>query len=134
MLQPQDASPAAATPAEGPFVLRMPGTFWWTVRVPVPADDTYQVCKLELLFKPVSQTRLDTFRGLNLQPGQAVPSEREICHEVVAGWRNLADEEGVVHRFSAQALDQLLEVPVVRGAILATYLLVMSGMGPRKNA
>jgi hypothetical protein len=127
-------TPTAAPAAESPFVLRMPASFWWTVRVPIPTDNGYQIGTLELLFKPVSQTRLDQYRGIGLEPGQPIPTEHEICHEVVAGWRNVADEEGVVQRFSREALNHVLDVPVARGATVATYMAVMSGMAARKNA
>lgn len=119
--------------AQSPFVLRMPANFWWTVRVPVPAENTYLVGTLDVLFKPVSQTRLDQMRGIGLADGQAMPTEDEICHEVVAGWRHLADEAGVVQPFSPEALRQLLAVPAVRAAMVLTYITVMSGVGARKN-
>jgi len=117
-----------------PFVMRMPAAFWWTVRVPLPAENDYQVATLDLQFKPLPQARIDQFRGIGLAEGQTLPSEREICHEVVCGWRNLPDEAGVVQPFGSERLDQLLDVPVVRPSIVATYLAVMSGMGARKNA
>lgn len=126
--------PAPAAPAESPFVLRMPANFWWTVRVPLPVDHGYQIATLDLLFAPKPQARIDQYRGIGIQPGEPIPTEHEICREVVVGWRNLADEEGVVHRFSPEALDALLNVPVVRACIIATYMTVMSGLGARKNA
>lgn len=116
-----------------PFVLRMPAAFWWTVRVPVPADDDYTVATLELQFKPVPQARLDQFRGIGLEDGQALPPETEICRRVVCGWRNLTDAAGAAVEFSPEALEHLLAVPVVRASIVATYMAVMSGMGARKN-
>jgi len=117
-----------------PFVLRMPSAFWWTVRVPVLADNDYQVAELDLRFKPVDQDRLDAFRGTGLKPGQPLITEAEICAEVVEGWRNMPDEHGDLIPFSPDGLQQLLRVPVVRAAIVATYLAAMSGMGARKNA
>lgn len=117
-----------------PFVLRMPAAFWWTVKVPVPTDDDYAVATLELQFKPMTQTRLDQFRGIGLEEGQALPTEADICRRVVCGWRNLPDAAGAAVDFSPEALENLLAVPVVRASIVATYLAVMSGMGARKNA
>jgi|GEM_PF-1398389 len=117
-----------------PFVLRMPAAFWWTVRVPVPTDNSYLLATLDLQFRPQPQTRLDQYRGQGLAPGQSVPTEHEICHEVVAGWRHLPDEAGTPQPFSPQALDALLAVPAVRASVVATYLLAMQGLAARKNA
>lgn len=123
-----------STEPSNPFVLRMPAAFWWTVRVPVPVDDDYQVATLKLRFKPVPQARLDQYRGQGQPPGQPLPTEHEICHEVVDGWDKMPDETGALQAFGPQALDCLLAVPVVRAAIVATYLTVMQGLGARKNA
>ena len=122
------------TDKTSPFVLRMPANFWWTVRIPVPSDNTYTTATLDMLFKPQPQKELDKFQGLGLEEGDVMPTEAEICRRVVAGWRNLADEEGVVHPFSPEALGALLAVPVVRTAIVATYMTVMRGVAARKNA
>lgn len=128
--------PSAHSPGDDatPFVLRMPTAFWWTVRIPIPTDDTYQVATLRVQFKPVDQHRLDAMQGLNLPPGELPPTEHAICHEVVVGWWKLPDEHGVEQPFSAEALDRLLAVPVVRAALVATYLAAMRGMAARKNA
>ena len=122
------------TDKTSPFVLRMPANFWWTVRIPVPGDNTYTMATLDLLFKPLPQPQIDKCTGIGLEEGDAIPTEEQICRRVVVGWRNLADEEGVVHPFSPEALGSLLAVPVVRSAIVVTYLTVMRGMGARKNA
>jgi hypothetical protein len=121
------------TEKTSPFVLRMPANFWWTVRIPVPGDNSYTLATLDMLFKPLPQAEIDKFQGIGLEEGDAIPSEEQICRRVVAGWRNLADEEGVVHPFSAEALGALLAVPVVRSAIVVTYLTVMRGVAARKN-
>lgn len=117
-----------------PFVMRMPAAFWWTVRVPLPVENSYEVATLDLQFKPLPQARIDQFRGLGLTDSQVLPTEREICHEVVCGWRHLADESGVVQGFSTDGLERLLDMPVMRASIVTTYLTVMSGMAARKNA
>lgn len=121
------------TDKTSPFVLRMPACFWWTVRIPVPADNSYTTATLDMQFKPEPQEQIDRFRGIGLEDGDAMPTEAEICRRVVVGWRNLADEAGVVHPFSPEALGALLAVPVVRTAIVTTYLAVMTGMAARKN-
>lgn len=117
-----------------PFVLRMPSQFLWTVRVPVPVDEGYQIATFQAMFKPVDQPRLDAMRGVGLADGQPLPTEDEICREVLVGWRKLQGPTGEELDFSAEARDQLLRVPVVRAAVVATYMLAMSGAGARKNA
>lgn len=118
-----------------PFVVRMPHAFWWTVKVPVPGNDDYQLAALLLQFKPVAQQRLDQMSGTELPTDERpLPSEADICREVVVGWSGVQGEDGEVLYFSPTALDALLNVPVVRSAIVATYMAVMRGMGARKNA
>lgn len=120
----QDKAPA--------FVLRMPGSFKWTVRVPVPGDDTYTHAELRVRFKPVSQQRLDAFRGIGLAEGQVPPTDHEIVHEVLEAW-GLKDENGEPVPFTPEKLDEVLAVPMARTAIVATYMAAMSGMAARKN-
>lgn len=128
-------SNADNSPKSMPFVLRMPANFWWPVRVPIPVDGDYQVAVLDVLFKPVAQDRLDVMRGTALPPeGQAVPTEAEICREVVQGWGRLPGEDGQDVPFSAQALEQAMMAPLLRASMVATYLAVMTGMAARKNA
>jgi hypothetical protein len=108
--------------------------FWWTVQIPSPTDNDYAVAGLDLLFAPVEQPELDAMRGIGLAEGEAVPSDAQICRRVVRGWRKLCNEHGAEVPFSPEALDQLLRAPVVRTAIVVTYLAAMSGTAARKNA
>jgi hypothetical protein len=124
MSETQDKAPA--------FVLRMPASFTWTVRIPVPGDDEYKHATLRVRFKPVSQQRLDAFRGVGLAEGEAPPSDRDIAHEVLEGW-GLKDEAGEPVPFTPEKLDEVLAVPMARTAIVATYMAAMSGMAARKN-
>lgn len=108
--------------------------FSWTVRVPVPSDDDYAVAELRLNFKALDQAELDRMRGVGLAEGQAAPTDAEICRRVVTGWPLLLNDAGEPVPFSPEALEQLLLAPMVRSAIVATYLAAMSGMAARKNA
>lgn len=108
--------------------------FWWTVQVPAPTDNDYQVAGLDLLFAPVEQPELDAMRGIGLAEGQVAPTDAQIVQRVVRGWRKLRDEHGQEVPFGPEALAQLMRAPVVRTAVVVTYLAAMSGTAARKNA
>lgn len=107
--------------------------FTWTVRVPVPGADDYQHAELPLLFQAVDQPELDRMRGLGPADGPP-PTEDEIVRQVVKGWPSLLDADGNDVPFSADALEKLMAAPMVRVAIVATYLSAMTGTAVRKNA
>lgn len=122
-------------PADQPFTLRAPTAFWWTVRVPVPTDNDYTVYTLRCLFKPVAQPTLDLWRGMRpAAEGEKVPTEAEICHQVLKDWQGPLDTEGAPLPFSPEALDKALRIPMAGASIVATYLAAMSGTAARKNA
>lgn len=125
-----------ATPApEGqPFVLRKPTNFWWTVRIPVPMDDEYQLVHLKCLFAWIDQAGVDKMRGVGLADGEAPPTDTEIAQRVLVGWQGLKDEAGEPVPYSTEARDQLLATTLVRSSVVATYLAVMNGVAARKNA
>jgi hypothetical protein len=108
--------------------------FWWTVTVPVPTDNDYTHATLDVLFRPLSQERVDKMRGLGLKEDETPPTDEQICSAVVRGWRGLIDPQGAEVAFSPEALQNLLAAPMVRTAIVATYLACMSGVAARKNA
>lgn len=116
------------------FVLKAPADFWWPVVVPIPHDGGYLEAKLDVLFKALPQKRLDQMRGQRLDEGMRPPTDEEVVREVVLGWRELPDEAGNQVPFSPAALEQLVEIPVMRSALVATYLAATSGMAARKNA
>jgi hypothetical protein len=108
--------------------------FWWTVRIPSPSDNDYTVAELDVLFAPVGQDKLDRIRGIGLRDDETPPTDAQICQRVVRGWRGLKNEQGEDVPFAPEALEQLLRAPMVRSAIVATYLAAMSGTAARKNA
>jgi len=107
--------------------------FTWTVRVPVPGNDDYTHAELPLTFQAVDQTELDKMRGLGLAEGETPPTDEQIVRRVVVGWPSLKNAGGEEVPFSDEALTQLLRSPMVRTAIVATYMAAMSGMAARKN-
>jgi len=130
-----DKKPDPTKPAEDrPFVLAMPTAFWWTVRIPVPAENDYQHCRLDVLFEPLSQRALDRMRGVGLEEGEQAPSDEAIARKVIKNWRGMKGPDGSDLPFNEEALGNLLLVPLARTAIVATYFTVMAGVGARKNA
>lgn len=115
------------------FVLAAPKDFWWEVQIPIAVDNTYQRFKLDLLFAALEQAEIDKFEGKGLADNETAPTNDEICHRVVRGWRNLPDEQGNQVLFSPDALRQLLRVPMARESIVAHYLVASKGLAARKN-
>ena len=116
------------------FVLGSPPPdFWWTVKVPVPTDDDYAFAALRVQFAWCSQAELDRMRGIGLADSEAAPTDDEIARAKVRGFE-LADEHGSAVPFNDATLAALLNAPMVRSAIVGTYLAAMSGMAARKNA
>lgn len=120
--------------AEAPFVLKKPTSFWWTVRIPVPDDDDYQIAHLKCLFAWMDQATFDKLRGVGLAEGESAPTDEQIFRRVLLGWQGLADESGAAVPFSEEARAQLEAHTLVRSSIVATYMAVMSGVAARKNA
>lgn len=115
------------------FVLaQKPADFWWTVKIPIPGDDDYSFASLRVRYHPVDQTELDKMRGVGLAEGEAAPTDTEIVHRVVVGM-GLKDETGETVAFTPELLDQVLRAPMVRTAMVGTYLAVMGGVAARKN-
>lgn len=123
------------SPTQAPdFVLGSdPFQFTWTVRVPVPGNDDYGHAALKLHFEAVDQAELDRMNGEGLAPGEAMPTEAEIVRRVVKGWPKLLDVTGQSVPFSPEALEKLMRAPVMRRAIVVTYLAAMGGTAARKN-
>lgn len=115
------------------FVLRKPRDFWWPVKLPIPTDGDYVLARLDVLFAALPQAEIDRMRGVGLAEGEQAPSDREIAVRVVRGWRDLQGEDGNPVPFSAEALEQLLQTPAMRTAIVMTYLAAASGLAARKN-
>jgi|APTNR8051073442_1049403.scaffolds.fasta_scaffold114480_2 hypothetical protein len=109
-----------------------PAPFWWPVMVPVPTDGDYLHARLDVQFELLPQTELDKMRGLGLADGEAPATDLQICQRVVRDVR-VKNKAGQVAPFTPQVLQQLLAAPMVRTAMVATYLAVTSGLGARKN-
>lgn len=107
--------------------------FWWTVRIPLPTDNDYRVALLDVQFAAVDQPELDRMRGIGLAEGEQAPSDAEIARQVMRGWK-LVDANGQPVLFEPHRVDELLRAPIVRTAIVSTYLAAMSGVAARKNA
>jgi hypothetical protein len=111
------------------FKLSQSDTYNWPVTVEVPADGgRTEKSTFDAEFKRLTQSRIEEIRKL---------IEREeirdvdLVREVMVGWSSVVDQNGEVP-FSAQALDQLLEVPMVAGSIVLALFASLSG-AKRKN-
>ncbi|GAB4184249.1 MAG: hypothetical protein OHK0024_24420 [Thalassobaculales bacterium] len=58
----------------------------------------------------------------------------DLMHEVVVDWREVQDEQGGRLPFSTEALDQLLQVPFARAALMQAYIDSLSGRAVKARA
>lgn len=101
---------------------------WWPVTVAVPKDGgsvarhTFDV-ELEIL-------KQSEFDAVYSDGG----NDLALVTRVVGNWRQYADEDGNEIPFSPEALNEAIETPYVRGAIVGAYLQASQGReAARKN-
>lgn len=116
------------------FVLRQPVDFWWDVKVPVPHEGEYRFLRFEALFAALPQDELDRMRGIGLAQDDQRLTDEQIARRVLRGWRHVNDEQGQPLPFTADNVSRLLQWPLARTAVVATYLAATSGLAARKNA
>lgn len=103
-------------------------TVWWPVTVGVPKDGggvtrhTFEA-ELEIL----RQSEFDAVYGNG-------GNDRDLVRRVLRNWRKYGDENGSEIEFSPEALDEAIDVPYVRAALVTAYLQASSGReAARKN-
>ena len=112
------------------FVLKQSDTYSWPVSFDIPVDGgRHQRVTFDRVFKRVSNSRLREI-GQLIQEEQL--TEADLVAEIMVGWSGITDDDGKEMPFSQKALAQVLDVPMLAGAIATTYLESHSG-SKRKN-
>ena len=112
------------------FVLKQSDTYSWPVAFDIPVDGgRHQRVTSDGVFKRVSQSRMREI-GQMIQEDQL--TEADLVSEILVGWSGINDNDGKELPFSQKALAQLLDVPMLAGAIATTYLESHQG-AKRKN-
>jgi hypothetical protein len=114
------------------FKIKQTNTFLWTVRVSVPTSGgRHEIHTFDLEFRRLTQSELTTLAE-NIQNEQQ--TALEIVRDIVVGWPSgaIVDDDGPVP-YSDSALQQLLEVPMVAGAILTAFLDAYNGQAAKRK-
>ena len=112
------------------FVLSRAASYSWPVKIQTPVDGgRYHTQTFDIEFKRVSQSRIKEIRkGIT---EETITADDELCKELVVGWSGIQDG-GVDVPFSEAALDQILDIQGVAGAIVFAFFDSIEG-SKRKN-
>lgn len=115
------------------FRIRQTNTFVWTVKVLMPVSGSrHETHTFDLEFRRLSQTDL-TKLAQDVQNDERTAIQ--IVRDIVVGWTDgsIVDEDGNAIPFSQGALDQLLDVPMVAGAVLTAFLDAYNGQSAKRK-
>lgn len=103
----------------------------WPVTIPVPqSGGSVQKHKIEAEFDILGQSRLEEV----MQEDRNADQDAALLREVLVGWDGVAGENGEPMPFSAAALNDLVDIPYVRAALIRAYFEAASGnAAARKN-
>lgn len=111
------------------FVLSQSTSYTWPVTVEFPVSGgKFEKQTFDAEFKRLPQTRI---REMTTDAGRGKIDDNDFAREVLVGWKGVSDGSGDVP-FSAEALDRLLEIPLVAGAIVQAFFESLAG-AKRKN-
>jgi hypothetical protein len=109
------------------FKIKQSDSYVWPVTVEIPiSGGTFQKSTFQAEFKRIAQSR---FREMLASE----TADRDVCREVLIGWKEVIGEDGKDEPFSESARDNLLEVPLVAGAITQAFIESFTGGAKRKN-
>lgn len=111
------------------FKLVQATTYSWPVSVELPVDGgRTEKASFDAEFKRLTQSRIEEIRGL-IERDEI--RDVDLVREVLVGWSGVVDADGPVP-FSAQALNQLLDIPTVASSIVYALFQSLTG-AKRKN-
>lgn len=112
------------------FVISQSQTYVWPVEINLPVDGgKYNKSTFDAEFARVPQTRVEELVG---SIAEGVVNDREICREVIKGWRGVVDDDRSEIPFSPSMLDELLEIPTVAMSLVKAWMESLTG-AKRKN-
>lgn len=106
------------------FVLKQSDTYSWPVSFEIPVDGRHESQSFKGIFKRMSQKWI---RDVLKKIEEEKISDYDVAKEVLAGWEDVRDESDKDIAFTAKALDQLLEIPTVSGAIVVSFFESITG-------
>lgn len=106
------------------FVLAKEPRFTWPVRVLVPVDGgTHEVKTFQACFRLITPARA----------AELGSDGRALMREALIGWEGITHEGGGIVQFTAEARDQLLDVPYVLTALCEAFTGAITGKAAEKN-
>jgi hypothetical protein len=113
------------------FVLSQSQSYSWPVVLRLPADGgKREKSTFDAVFKRLPQSRINEIQQLVQQRLKAAEhnedldngvTDQSIADELLVGWAGVVDADGDEVLFTEAAKAQLLDVPMVAGALIGAY-------------
>ena len=113
------------------FVLKQSDSYTWPVSIKLPANGGKRERQtFDAEFKRLPQSRINEIQLLVQQRMKAAErgedtgegiSDQSIADEVLVGWDGIVDCDGEPVPFSKGSKAQLLDVPMMAGALISAY-------------
>lgn len=113
------------------FVLNQSQSYSWPVSIKLPADGgKREKSSFDALFKRLPQSRINEIQLLASQRIKAAErgeeldngvTDQSIAAEILVGWSGIVDGEGDEVPYSEASKAQLLDVPMMAGALIEAY-------------
>jgi hypothetical protein len=113
------------------FVLNQSQSYSWPVSIQLPADGgKRQKSSFDALFKRLPQSRINEIQQLAQQRIKAAErgeeldngvTDQTIAAEILVGWAGILDADGDDVPYSEAVKAQLLDVPMMAGALIEAY-------------
>jgi len=113
------------------FVLNQSQSYSWPVSIQLPADGgKREKSSFDALFKRLPQSRINEIQQLVQQRIKAAErgeeldngvTDQTIAAEILVGWSGILDADGDDVPYSEAVKAQLLDVPMMAGALIEAY-------------
>jgi hypothetical protein len=113
------------------FVLNQSQSYSWPVSIQLPADGgKREKSSFDALFKRLPQSRINEIQQLVQQRIKAAErgeeldngvTDQTIAAEILVGWAGILDADGDDVPYSEAVKAQLLDVPMMAGALIEAY-------------
>ena len=114
------------------FKLKLSGTYSWPVSVERPADTGGEIEKVEFEaeFRRITQDRFEEI-WKKVDAGEI--TDRAVCLEVLAGWKNVQGDDGEQIPYTPENVLLVLNAHGVQGAVVRAFIESFTGIR-RKNS
>ncbi len=107
------------------FVFDPEHKFSWKVEVSVPMNGKLEKQSFTATYKVLKQNEIDELLKLPT-------AEYDLAQACLVGWAGITGENKKPIAYSSETATELLALPYVRQAVIATYLKALAG-APEKN-